>query len=88
MAAFGFCVFTPANCSSSLLRTLQPQLLLTGIDHDARLPVSPSYSNVTLKDLVGRCVRPAFYLGNSLCRHVEHLFVSIDFEADTSMRDD
>ena len=47
--AFGFCVLTARNCNSSLVHTLQLQLLLTGINHQARLRVSRPYSNLTFR---------------------------------------
>lgn len=75
--AFGFCFLATANCNSSLAHWLQPQLLLIGIDHHARLPVFLSYSNLTFKDVAGRCVYPVFYLGNALRRRAEKLFVFV-----------
>ena len=75
--AFGFCFLATANCNSSLAHWLQLQLLLIGIDHHARLPVFLSYSNLTFKDVAGRCVYPVFYLGNALRRRAEKLFVFV-----------
>jgi hypothetical protein len=75
--AFGFCFLTASNCNSSLVHTLQPQLLLTGINHHARLQVSLPFSNLAFRDMAGQCVCHASYLSNVLCRHVEHLFVSV-----------
>jgi hypothetical protein len=45
--AFGFCFLTAGSCNSSLVHTPQPQLLLTGSNHHARLRVSLPYSNLT-----------------------------------------
>lgn len=75
--AFGFCLLATAFFNSSLAHWLQPQPLLAGIDHHARLPVFLSNSNLTFKDVVGRCVCRVFYLGNALRRRVENVFVLV-----------
>jgi hypothetical protein len=73
--AFGFCMFVAAICNSALVHTLQPELLLIGINEHARLLVSFSNSNLTFGRALGGCVCPAFYLGTVLSGHLEHHFV-------------